>query len=263
MRAASTPGCSTGLSVGPAGVEPALHRVSDGCLAARLRPGQRPGRESNPSHLLDRQAAAPAASQGIQSVRRESHPPDHRGGRGTRRAGRPRLLGHGHVQQGRTESNHVRRLWRPTAHPGARPWRSSCPGRTRTCTPPVNSGPHHRCATGHRQFRGLESNQHRRVQGPPPYQLGDPGIDPVAGEGVEPSRPSRAQFLRLVRIPIPPPGSILGGIRTRDLRLERPAAAPQAPRGRSVCRAGVEPAQLGASGLQPLGLASAQPTRRQ
>jgi hypothetical protein len=65
-----------------------------------------------------------------------------------------------------------------------------CPGRTRTCTRPVNSGPHHRCATGH-QFRGLDSNQHRRVQGPPPYQLGDPGIDPVAEEGVEPSRPFR------------------------------------------------------------------------
>src|SRR5262249_34347528 len=27
-------------SVGPAGVEPAFHRVSDGCLAARLRPDQ-------------------------------------------------------------------------------------------------------------------------------------------------------------------------------------------------------------------------------
>ena len=62
--------------VGPVGVEPTSHRVSDGCLAARLRPDdQRPVRESNPSRLLDRQVATPAASQGNKSVRRESHPP--------------------------------------------------------------------------------------------------------------------------------------------------------------------------------------------
>src|SRR5262245_19745156 len=52
-------------SVGPAGVEPAFHRVSDGRLAARLRPGrQRPVRDSNPSRLLARPVATPAASQG-------------------------------------------------------------------------------------------------------------------------------------------------------------------------------------------------------
>ena len=72
--------------VGPAGVEPASYRVSDGCLAARSparclsRAGfaacrlvrqagtpalrKRPVRESNPSRLLDRQVATPAASQG-------------------------------------------------------------------------------------------------------------------------------------------------------------------------------------------------------
>lgn len=129
-------------------------------------------------------------------------------------------------QQGRTESNHVRRLWRPTAHPGARP--CNCPGRNRTCIPPVNSGPHHRCATGHRQFRGLGSNQHLRVQSPPPYRLGDPGIGQLPERESNPHARAGPQFLRLVRLPVTPPGSILGGIRTRDLRLERPAATPQA-----------------------------------
>ena len=57
------------------------------------RPEKRPVRDSNPSHLLDRQAATPAASQGNQSVRRESHPPLRRG------RSVPGLLGHGHERQ--------------------------------------------------------------------------------------------------------------------------------------------------------------------
>jgi hypothetical protein len=48
------------------------------------------------------------------------------------------------------------------------------------------------------QFRGLESNQHQRVQSPMSYQLDDPGISAlldtapmpkVRGEGFEPSSP--------------------------------------------------------------------------
>lgn len=55
--------------VGPAGVEPAMDRVSDGCLAAWLRPEtKRPVRDSNPSHLFDKQTATPAASQGSYAV---------------------------------------------------------------------------------------------------------------------------------------------------------------------------------------------------
>ena len=41
------------------------------------------------------------------------------------------------------------------------------------------------------QFRGLESNQHPRVQSPPSYRLDDPG---VAEEGIEPSRLLAAAF---------------------------------------------------------------------
>jgi hypothetical protein len=53
-------------SVGPAGVEPALRRVSDGCLTAQsqARIEQRPVWDSNPSRLFDKQVATPAASQG-------------------------------------------------------------------------------------------------------------------------------------------------------------------------------------------------------
>jgi hypothetical protein len=59
--------------------------------------GQRPVRDSNPSRLLDRQVATPAASQGgLKSVRRESHPPVHLG------KVVPGLLGHGHPKA-RTE----------------------------------------------------------------------------------------------------------------------------------------------------------------
>ena len=44
-----------------------------------LHPFQRPVRESNPSHLLDRQAGTPASSQGNKSAWRESNPPVHLG----------------------------------------------------------------------------------------------------------------------------------------------------------------------------------------
>ena len=58
----------------------------------------------------------------------------------------------------------------------------------------------------------------------------------VAREGLEPSRPKARPSEDRVSA-IPPsgyPNSTLGGIRTRDLRIESPAATPQAPRGRPV-----------------------------
>ena len=42
-------------------------------------PSKRPVRESNPSHLFDRQAGTPAPSQGKESTWRESNPPIHPG----------------------------------------------------------------------------------------------------------------------------------------------------------------------------------------
>jgi hypothetical protein len=105
--------------VGPAGVEPAFHRVSDGRLAARPRPAcQRPVRDSNPSRLLDRQVATPAASQGGKSVAgvAPAYP--------TRQVGawaaRPRTH-----EQGRKESNPLRQGWSLTALPGAHPCQSA------------------------------------------------------------------------------------------------------------------------------------------
>ncbi len=44
-----------------------------------IGPKERPVRESNPSHLLDRQAGTPASSQGKQSAWRESNPPARHG----------------------------------------------------------------------------------------------------------------------------------------------------------------------------------------
>jgi hypothetical protein len=67
-------------------------------------------------------------------------------------------------------------------------------------------------ATHLRQFRGLESNQHQRVQSPMSYRLDDPGISQlldtatlaqVRGEGVEPSSPgSKPGSLPVSRSPI-------------------------------------------------------------
>jgi hypothetical protein len=127
--------CSTRLSVGPAGVEPASYRVSDGCLAARSPArNQRPVRDSNPSRLRDRQVATPAASQGPKSVRRESHPPVRRG------RPVPGLLGHGHKEQGRKESNPLRTGWNGTALPGARPCRSAAPAGLEPAPLPLTAG---------------------------------------------------------------------------------------------------------------------------
>lgn len=98
----SFPGCHPGVfasgprdqSVQPAGVEPARTRVSDGGLNRSASAGwQRPVRELNPSHLLDGQAGTPASSQGLESVRRESHPPVYLG------KVVPGLLGHGHISK--------------------------------------------------------------------------------------------------------------------------------------------------------------------
>ena len=161
-------------SVGPAGVEPAFHRVSDDRLAARLRPdGQRPVRDSNPSDLLDRQVATPAASQGVRAS----------GGSRTRlsdAAGRclgcsatdtearaegvepsgacfgGRLLSREHTLDGQRKGQDSNlqglspRLLSKQVPSCllARPSESGCPGRARTCNRLVNSQPHHRCATG-------------------------------------------------------------------------------------------------------------------
>ena len=80
------------------------------------------------------------------SVWRESNPPVRHG------QPVPGPFGYRHVseheQQGRKESNPLRAGWSRIALPGARPCQGSCPGRTRTCNLPVNSGSHHRCATG-------------------------------------------------------------------------------------------------------------------
>jgi hypothetical protein len=67
--------CSTRSTIQPAGVEPTSTCVSDRCLAARPRlDSQRPVRESDPSHLLDRQAVTPASSQGSEQGRKDSNP---------------------------------------------------------------------------------------------------------------------------------------------------------------------------------------------
>jgi hypothetical protein len=56
---------------------------------------------------------------GRKSVRRESHPPVRRG------RSVPGLLGHGHKEQGRKESNPLGQGWSLTALPGARPCRTA------------------------------------------------------------------------------------------------------------------------------------------
>jgi hypothetical protein len=102
-------------------------------------PGSRPGwiRTSVLHHV--RVASTPLLHETRKSVRRESHPCIRLGG------SVPGLLGHGH-KQGRKDLNPLRAGWSRTTLPGARPCRSDCPGRTRTCTPPVNSGLHDRRA---------------------------------------------------------------------------------------------------------------------
>ena len=126
-------------SVGPAGVEPAFHRVSDGRLAARLRPDrQRPVRDSNPSRLLDRQVATPAASQGGRVS----------GGSRTRLSDAAgRCLGCSATDTV-SKGGRSRTLLAPALEagrsPGSTPLTISGRDRTRTCNHPVNSGPLHR-----------------------------------------------------------------------------------------------------------------------
>ena len=122
MRPCWNPGSSPlrKRSAPPAGLEPAIHRVSDGCLAARLRPERkRPVRESNPSHLLDRQAVTPASSQGKEERLAGVEPtcPAWRAGAWTARP-QAHLQ---HQQQGWKESNPLRAGWSRTALPGAHP----------------------------------------------------------------------------------------------------------------------------------------------
>lgn len=100
------------------------------------------------------------------SVRRESHPPIHHG------KVAPRLLGHGHIS--RTEG------FEPSRHA----LEAHCSPRSTSLTadPKLKQTPNRRGASfclraSASEFRELESNQHRRVQSPLPYQLGDPGID--------------------------------------------------------------------------------------
>src|SRR5262249_25222983 len=64
-----------------------------------------------------------------------------------RQAGRVTRCVTARIQQGRKESNPLHAGWSRIAHPGARPYQSSCPGRTRTYNPLLNREPHHRCAT--------------------------------------------------------------------------------------------------------------------
>ncbi len=82
-------------------------------------PQERPVRESNPSHLLDRRTGTPASSQG-----HEECPAGVAPAYPTRQVGawaaRPRTQ-----KQGRKESNPLRQGWSLTALPGAHPCQSA------------------------------------------------------------------------------------------------------------------------------------------
>jgi hypothetical protein len=65
------------------------------------------------------------------------------------------------------------------------------------------------------QFRGLESNQHQRLQRPMSYRLDDPGI--AEGEGVEPSRLIARPFSGRLPSPIGLPFRSIGIRGTRTL----------------------------------------------
>src|SRR5262245_32939051 len=114
-------------SVGPAGVEPAFHRVSDGCLAARLRPEEAPCTGLEPVSPARQAGRHTRCVTGRKSVRRESHPPVRRG------RSVSRLLGHGHGQQGRKESNPLAPALEAGCSPGSTPLTISGRDRTRTC----------------------------------------------------------------------------------------------------------------------------------
>jgi hypothetical protein len=85
---------------------------------------QRPVRDSNPSHLLDKQAVTPASSQGVfQSARRESNPRDRRG----------RAVGYRYIT-GTRDPEHPAGVepTRPTYHVGTLPLRHECVVRQST-----------------------------------------------------------------------------------------------------------------------------------
>lgn len=103
---------------------------------------------------------------GRKSVRRESHPPIHHG------KVAPRLLGHGHIS--RTEGFEPSRR-ALEAH--CSPRSTSLAADTESRQTPDRRGAWFCLLASASEFRELESNQHRRVQSPLPYQLGDPGID--------------------------------------------------------------------------------------
>src|SRR3954468_4492835 len=94
------------VAVGPAGVEPASNRVSDGCLAARPRP--------------ERSALYGTRTRLACSTGRSPHPLRHRAFAECPAGVAPAcpaweagawLLGHGHDKQGRKESNPLRAGW--------------------------------------------------------------------------------------------------------------------------------------------------------
>jgi hypothetical protein len=149
-------------------LEPRIRRLPRRSATARC---QRPVRESNPSHLLDKQGVTPASSQGKQSAWRESNPPVRHGEPvpgplGHRRfrtrnskGGRSRTLcvrvgavllsqEHTPVGQRKGQDSNLQGLSpRPVSNrvPScllARPSVSSCPGRTRTCNHLLNRQPH-------------------------------------------------------------------------------------------------------------------------
>lgn len=136
-------------AIGPAGVEPASNRVSDGCLSART-----PARKSAPCTGLEPVSAARQAD------------------RHTRCVTGP--------QQGRKESNPLRVGWKHTALPGARPYASV---RMVGFEPTLSSTPSWRIARlSHILSRGRTSRTscvsrprwsgERRRKGIEPYSFG-------------------------------------------------------------------------------------------
>lgn len=115
-------------------LRPRIRRLPHRSASARM---QRPGRESNLSRLLDRQAGTPAPSQGNESAWRESNPPVHPG------KVVPGPLGHRRIRNTSSKGGRSRtsagRL-EPQCSARSTPLFQSCPGRTRTCNLPVNSG---------------------------------------------------------------------------------------------------------------------------
>jgi hypothetical protein len=100
------------------------------------------------------------------------------------------------------------------------------------------------------QFRGLESNQHQRVQSPMSYRLDDPGISKlfdtaaplkVRGEGFEPSSPGSKPG----SLPLADPRECPVGIEPTCLVWKTSAFAAR-PRAQKAEREGVEPSRLSA-----------------